>query len=177
MSENRNDEASRKEGKFSFLGMIKAVILFIVKAVVVIGTLVGFSLLLSKLGKVHGKDLPEEYFLNGYPTILRLLDSEIFMGFVFFVTVAIVVYVIYLLWQLHEVAVHKAHEMSSAHTQIVFALSLCGLFINKAWWVLAIIIAFARWDVLSDGISRIIRNGVHPEKGEDKPANTKVTEE
>lgn len=122
MSENRNDEASRKEGKFSFLGMIKAVILFIVKAVVVIGTLVGFSLLLSKLGKVHGKDLPEEYFLNGYPTILRLLDSEIFMGFVFFVTVAIVVYVIYLLWQLHEVAVHMRCHL---HTLKLFLPFLC----------------------------------------------------
>ncbi|WP_264876250.1 magnesium transporter [Vibrio agarivorans] len=156
--------------------MIKGVILFLIKAVVIIGTLVGSSLLLAKLGKIHGKDLPEEYFLNGYPTILRLLDSEVFMGFVFFVTVAIVVYVIYLLWQLHEVAVHKAHEMSSAHTQIVFALSLCGLFINKAWWVLAIIIAFARWDVLADSISNIIRRGVNPESNESK-STTKVTEE
>ncbi len=176
MSEDRKDEPSRKEDKFSFLGMIKGVILFLIKAVVIIGTLVGSSLLLAKLGKIHGKDLPEEYFLNGYPTILRLLDSEVFMGFVFFVTVAIVVYVIYLLWQLHEVAVHKAHEMSSAHTQIVFALSLCGLFINKAWWVLAIIIAFARWDVLADSISNIIRRGVNPESNESK-STTKVTEE
>lgn len=81
------------------------------------------------------------------------------MGFVFFVTVAILVYVLYLLWELHEIAVHKAAKMSSAHTQIVFALSLCGLFIDKTWWVLAIIIAFARWDILADAISGIIRNG------------------
>ncbi len=48
--------------------------------------------------------------------------------------------------------------MSSAHTQIVFALSLCGLFIDKhgGYWP---IIAFARWDILADGISSIIRNG------------------
>ncbi len=177
MSENRKGESSGDEGKFSFLGMIKSIILFIVKAVVVIGTLVGSSLLLAKLGKIHGKDLPEEYFSNGYPTILRLLDSEIFMGFVFFVTVAIVVYILYLLWQLHEVAVHKAHEMSSAHTQIVFALSLCGLFINKAWWVLAIIIAFARWDVLADSISNIIRKGVNPESNDTKSTTKTVTEE
>lgn len=125
-------------------------------------TLVGASVLLSKLGTIHGKDLPEEYFSNGYPTILKLLDSEAFMGFIFFVTVAILVYVVYLMWQLHEVAVHRAAKMSSAHTQIVFALSLCGLFIDKTWWVLAIIIAFARWDVLAAEVSNIIRNGRKP---------------
>lgn len=125
-------------------------------------TLIGASVLLSKLGTIHGKDLPEEYFSNGYPTILKLLDSEAFMGFIFFVTVAILVYVVYLMWQLHEVAVHRAAKMSSAHTQIVFALSLCGLFIDKTWWVLAIIIAFARWDVLAAEVSTIIRNGRHP---------------
>lgn len=86
------------------------------------------------------------------------------MGFIFFVTVAILIYVVYLMWQLHEVAVHQAAKMSSAHTQIVFALSLCGLFIDKAWWVLAIIIAFARWDVLATEISNIIRNGRQPAK-------------
>ncbi|MGC9401907.1 magnesium transporter [Vibrio genomosp. F10 str. 9ZC157] len=141
---------------------VKTIAVFVIKAIIVVGTLVGSSVLLSKLGTVHGKDIPEEYFSNGYPTILKLLDSEIFMGFVFFVTVAIIIYIIYLFWQLHEVAVHKAAEMSSAHTQIVFALSLCGLFIDKAWWVLAIIIAFARWDVLARELSNIIRNGRKP---------------
>ncbi|CCO46166.1 conserved hypothetical protein [Vibrio nigripulchritudo SOn1] len=118
------------------------------------------SLSFSKLGTIHGTELPESYFSDGYPSILVLLDSEFFMGLIFFVTLSIVIYVIYLLWQLHEVAVHKAKKMSSAHTQIVFALSLCGLFIDKAWWVLAIIIAFTRWDIVSDALSGIIRKGL-----------------
>ncbi|HDY7969202.1 TPA: magnesium transporter, partial [Vibrio vulnificus] len=80
---------------------------FIFKALLVIGTLVGSSLALSKLGAIHGKDLPESYFSHGYPSILRLLDSEIFMGFIFFVTVAVLIYVVYLFWRLHEVAVHR----------------------------------------------------------------------
>ncbi len=159
--------APKDEGN-RFVRMVKSTLTFILRWTIYIGTLVGASILLSKLGTIHGKDLPEEYFSNGYPTILKLLDSEVFMGFVFFVTIAIVVYVLYLLWQLHEVAVHKAHEMSSAHTQIVFALSLCGLFINKAWWVLAIIIAFTRWDVVSDSISNIIRKGMTPMPTESK---------
>ncbi len=106
---------------------------FLIKAVITIGVLVGSSVALSKLGAIHGKYLPENYFSNGYPTILRLLDSEVFMGFIFFVTVAVLIYVAYLFWRLHEVAVHRASEMSSAHTQLVFALSLCGLFVDKAW--------------------------------------------
>ncbi|RTZ17466.1 magnesium transporter [Vibrio aquaticus] len=135
---------------------------YLVKWSIAAVVLVSASVLLSTLGTVHGKDLPEEYFSNGYPAILTLLDSEVFMGFIFFVTVAILIYVVYLMWQLHEVAVHQAAKMSSAHTQIVFALSLCGLFIDKTWWVLAIIIAFARWDVLANEISNIIRAGRQP---------------
>ncbi|MGD8110562.1 magnesium transporter [Vibrio sp. TRT 17S01] len=134
---------------------------FSIKSICLVGVLFVASWLFSRLGKVHGKSLPESYFSDGYPTILTLLDSEFFMGFIACVTLAIVVYVLYLLWQLHEVAVHKAKEMSSAHTQIVFALSLCGLFIDKAWWVLAIIIAFTRWDVVANSLSSIIRNGLN----------------
>ncbi|HFQ5122044.1 TPA: magnesium transporter [Vibrio vulnificus] len=143
---------------------------FLIKAVIAIGALVGSSVALSKLGAIHGKDLPENYFSNGYPSILRLLDSEVFMGFIFFVTVAVLIYVAYLFWRLHEVAVHRSSEMSSAHTQLVFALSLCGLFVDKAWWVLAIIIAFARWDVLAKELSNIIRNGVRSNKSTENNA-------
>jgi hypothetical protein len=78
-------------------------------------------------------------------------------------TLSIGVYDLYLLWQLHEVAVHKAQQKSSAHTQIVFALSLCGLFIDKTWWVLAIIIAFTRWDIIGNGVVNILRKGTHPQ--------------
>ncbi|MCU8501866.1 magnesium transporter [Vibrio vulnificus] len=143
---------------------------FLIKAVIATGALVGSSVALSELGAIHGKDLPENYFSNGYPTILRLLDSEVFMGFIFFVTVAVLIYVAYLFWRLHEVAVHRSSEMSSAHTQLVFALSLCGLFVDKAWWVLAIIIAFARWDVLAKELSNIIRNGVRSNKSTENNA-------
>ncbi|GIU53980.1 MULTISPECIES: magnesium transporter [Shewanella] len=122
------------------------------------------SYLFSLLTQIHGKSLPESYFVNGYPSILALLDSELFMGFVFVVTIAIICYTLLLFWRLHEVAVHKAEAMSSAHTQIVFALSLCGLFIDKAWWVLAIIIAFGRWDVLANRLSSIISNGIKGDK-------------
>ncbi|GEA50237.1 hypothetical protein VIN01S_10410 [Vibrio inusitatus NBRC 102082] len=150
---------------------IISILSYLLKAVIVFGVIAGASVALSKLGSIHGKDLPAEYFVDGYPTILKLLDSEVFMGFVFFVTLAIIVYMVYLFWQLHEVAVHKASKMSSAHTQIVFALSLCGLFINKTWWVLAIIIAFSRWDVIGDSISKIISNGLSGRK------QTKASEE
>jgi hypothetical protein len=115
---------------------------------------------LSFLGEVHGKDIPEEYFSGGYPTIIGLLDSEVFMSLIFVVTLSVFAYLGYLLWQLHEVAVHKAEARSSAQLQLVFALSLCGLFIHKGWWVLAIIIAFTSWEYISDSLSNIIRKGM-----------------
>lgn len=83
------------------------------------------------------------------------------MGLIFVITVSIFLYVGYLLWQLHEVAVHESERRKSAHTNLVFALSLCGLFISKVWWVFAIVIAFTRWDVVGDTLSSIIRKGVN----------------
>ncbi|RJG42207.1 magnesium transporter [Motilimonas pumila] len=152
------------EGKPCAAIKIKRAVINLLKFCTVMALIVGMSIALSHLGAIHGKELPEEYFSNGYPTILKLLDSEVFMGFIFVVTIGAFGYVLYLLWQLHEVAVHKAQAMSSAHTQLVFALSLCGLFIDKTWWVLAIIIAFARWDILSDKLSFIINKGVKGDK-------------
>ncbi|WP_261818141.1 magnesium transporter [Vibrio gallicus] len=150
------DEGKGRKLAGSILGYIKS----FAKIGVIFAIIAGSSVALSKLGAIHGTELPAEYFSNGHSSIIKLLDSEVFMGFVFFITLSVIVYVLYLFWQLHEIAVHKAAKMSSAHTQIVFALSLCGLFINKAWWVLAIIIAFTRWDVIGESVSKVIRNGI-----------------
>ncbi|CAM3142275.1 magnesium transporter [Vibrio rarus] len=149
------------DGKRKFIARSIILLLsYLLKAVIVFSIIAGASIALSYMGSIHGTDLPAEYFSNGHSTIITLLDSEVFMGFIFFVTFSVVIYVLYLLWQLHEVAVHKASKMSSAHTQIVFALSLCGLFIDKTWWVLAIIIAFTRWDVIGQSVSKVIGNGL-----------------
>ncbi|MFD2167551.1 hypothetical protein ACFSJY_14975 [Thalassotalea euphylliae] len=132
----------------------------IAKAIGVIAAIVIISKAFSFLGAIHGKTLPESYFSNGYPTIIGLLNSEVFMGLIFLVTLSIFAYVAYLLWQLHEVAVHKAEGAGSPHIQLVFALSLCGLFIDKTWWVLAIIIAFTSWGHIAHSLSRIVRGEV-----------------
>lgn len=138
---------------------IAKVIIFLVVAVVAAKT---FAI----LGAIHGKDLPESYFSGGYPTILALLDSEVFMGLIFFITLSVFAYVGYLLWELHEVAVHKAEASSSPQIQLIFALSLCGLFIHKAWWVLAIIIAFTSWEAIGNRISHVIHKGITKNKAE-----------
>jgi len=123
--------------------------------------------LLAGLGKIHGQDLPESFFSAGYPSIIGLLNSELFMAFIFLVTLSIVAYILYLLWQLHEVAIHKAEANASPQLQLIFALSLSGLFIDKVWWVLAIILAFTSWDHIGNHISKIIRDGINKE-GNDK---------
>jgi len=117
------------------------------------------SWMISGLTTIHSKNIPEAYFSNGYPTIIGLLDSEFFMGIISVVTLSVIIYVLWLLWELHEVAVHKAQAVASQQIELVFALSLCGLFIHKAWWVLALIIAFTRWDIISQKLSEIIANG------------------
>lgn len=120
-----------------------------------------FSYGFALLTKVHGTDLPSEHFTNGLPVIIGLLDSELFMGVIFVITLCVVGYVIYLLWQLHEIAVHKAEKINSKQANLVFALSLCGLFLHKAWWVLAVAIAFTDWVAISTSISAIIYRGVY----------------
>jgi hypothetical protein len=145
------------------------IVSFLLKAVIFIVVVGSIAKAFALLGAIHGKDLPESYFSGGYPTILGLLDSEFFMGLIFFITLSVFGYIGYLLWELHEVAVHKAEANASAQVQLVFALSLCGLFIHKAWWVLAIIIAFTSWSHIGDWLSNVIHNT--PNKSSDEAAS------
>lgn len=144
---------------------------FILKAVIFIVVVGSIAKAFAFLGAIHGKELPESYFTGGYPTILGLLDSEFFMGLIFFITLSVFGYLAYLLWELHEVAVHKAEANASAQVQLVFALSLCGLFIHKAWWVLAIIIAFTSWSHIGEWLANIIHNKPIASKSSDETVN------
>lgn len=168
-----NDVALEKDVQVttpvSKVGHLKTALLAIFKWACYIAVFIGLSKFFSLLSTVHGKEIPAEYFRDGYPSILGLMNSEFFMGLIFMITLTVVGYVIYLLWELHEVAVHKAQKMASQHIQVVFALSLCGLFIDKMWWVLAIVIAFTRWDLIAAQISKIIHVGVH---GQDNKVNS-----
>ncbi len=143
---------------------LMAILKWLTKAALVISGVIGTSLFFSTLSNIHGKEMEASEFVDGNPSIINLLNSEMFMGLIFVVTISIFSYVGYLLWQLHEVAVHESEHRKSAHTNLVFALSLCGLFINKVWWVLAIVIAFARWDVISESLSQIIGKGIAKSK-------------
>ena len=132
----------------------------VTKCAFIILLFISLSYCFSLLSAVHGSHLPEEYFSEGIPPIIGLLDSAFFMGVIFVFTISLAVYVIYLLWQLHEIAVHKAEKIKSKQANLVFALSLCGLFLHKAWWVVAVIIAFTNWAAISAGLSSIIRQGI-----------------
>ncbi|GEA49978.1 hypothetical protein VIN01S_07820 [Vibrio inusitatus NBRC 102082] len=144
------------------------VLKWLMKAIGVLGAAAATSLFFSTLSNIHGESMPDSEFVDGNPSIINLLNSEIFMGLIFVVTLSIFAYVAYLLWQLHEVAVHESEHRNSAHTTIVFALSLCGLFISKTWWVVAIVIAFTRWDIIGNSLSGVIRRGV--EQGKESSA-------
>lgn len=136
--------------------------------------------LLAPLGKINSKGIDLSTFTNTpNDTMMVVFNSEYFSGYLFAVTLAVVIFVVYLLWELHEVAVHKAQEKNSTHIQLVFALSLCGLFIHKAWWVLAIIIAFANWKHIGASLTDIIKNGLatRHSRAEIDEANKRINEE
>jgi hypothetical protein len=117
--------------------------------------------LLAPLGVINSKDIDLAQFSNRPNDLLmNIFQAEMFSGYLFAVTIALTLFLMYLFWQLHEVAVHKAQEKNSTQIQLVFALSLCGLFLHKAWWVFAIIIAFANWKHISTSLSNIISNGI-----------------
>jgi hypothetical protein len=117
--------------------------------------------LLSPLGVVNSKNLDLSQFSNRPNDIMmNIFQAEMFSGYLFAVTIALTLFLMYLFWQLHEVAVHKAQEINSTQIQLVFALSLCGLFLHKAWWVFAVIIAFANWKHIGSSISAVISNGL-----------------
>ena len=125
--------------------------------------MLGGAYILAPMGKINSKDVDLSTFTNTPNDMMMVIfNSEYFSGYLFSVTIAAVLFIGYLLWELHEVALHKAQAMQSAHVQLVFALSMCGLFINKTWWVLAIIIAFANWKQIAESISSIIRNSLKP---------------
>ncbi|MGF1765221.1 magnesium transporter [Aliivibrio kagoshimensis] len=140
--------------------IIWTIIMVLVKFLAFMAVMLGGAYIMAPMGTINSKDIDMSLFTNTpNPTMMTIFNSEYFSGYLFSVTIAVVVFVIYLLWEIHEVAVHKAKEKKSTHIQLVFALSLCGLFLHKAWWVLAIIIAFANWKHIGASLSEVIRNG------------------
>ena len=116
---------------------------------------------LSTLASIYNEHIPDGYYSEGIPNIIGLLDSELFMGLLFMVTLSIVGIFIKILWDIHEIPVHKSQHDKHIMASVIFALSLSGLLIDKAWWVLAIFIAFTPWDLIGKYLSQIIHEGTH----------------
>ncbi len=125
------------------------------------GVFVAGTIGIGGLSEIHGKELPPEYFYGGASNIMLLLNSELFMGFIFMVTLGLAALVLYLLWELHEVPLHKVQRENRIVIDLVFGLAMAGLILNKAWWVLALIVAFTPWRALGDAFSGIINRGIH----------------
>ncbi|WP_153915845.1 magnesium transporter [Shewanella sp. TC10] len=150
----------------TILSKLATILMVLIKFMSFMALMLGGAYLLAPMGLINSKDIDMSLFTNTpNDTMMILFNSEYFSGYLFSVTITLVIFVIYLLWSLHEVAVHRAEKMRSSHVQLVFALSLCGLFIHKAWWVLAIIIAFANWSEIGESISNVLRNSRNKTNG------------
>ncbi|MGS0724808.1 magnesium transporter [Shewanella sp. 0m-11] len=155
----------------TILSKIATILLVLTKFLSFMALMLCGAYLLAPMGVINSKDIDMSLFTNTpNDTMMVIFNSEYFSGYLFSVTIALVVFILYLLWSLHEVAVHRAEKKHSSHVQLVFALSLCGLFIHKAWWVLAIIIAFANWSQIGEALSSVIRNSRN--KSNELKANT-----
>ncbi|WP_373960167.1 magnesium transporter [Vibrio gigantis] len=136
-----------------------SVFLVLMKFMVFMALMLGGAYVLAPMGLINSKDIDMSLFSNTpNETMMVLLNSEYFSGYLFAVTLSLVIFVLYLLWEVHEVAVHRAQKNKSSHIQLVFALSLCGLFISKVWWVIALVIAFANWTHIGNSLSTVLRN-------------------
>ena len=144
----------------SIMNIIVTILKVLLKFISFMAVMFGGAYILAPMGAINSKNIDISTFTNApNDTMMVIFNSEYFSGYLFSITIALVLFAVYLLWDLHEVAVHKAQEKKSSHIQLVFALSLCGLFLHKAWWVLAIIIAFANWEHIGASISGVIRDG------------------
>ena len=145
------------------LQKIWAVALVFIKFILFMILMFAGAWVLAPMGKIHSKDIDLSQF-NNHPNemMMTFFQTEYFSGYLFSVTMAVVLAAAYGMWQVHELGVHKAKEHKSAHVQIVFALSLCGLFISKTFWVIALVIALANWKHIGQSISDVIRRGVQP---------------
>jgi len=144
---------------------IWAVVMVLLKFCLFMAVMFAGAWALAPLGTIHSKDIDMSQF-NNHPNemMMNFFQMEYFSGYLFSVTIAVVLAGVYGMWQLHELGVHKAKEHKSAHVQIVFALSLCGLFISKTFWVIALVIALANWKHIGQSLSDVIRRGVQPKQ-------------
>ncbi|MFA0552950.1 magnesium transporter [Vibrio lentus] len=157
---------------------IWAVVMVLIKFCLFMAVMFAGAWALAPLGTIHSKDIDMSQF-NNHPNemMMNFFQMEYFSGYLFSVTIAVVLAGIYGMWQLHELGVHKAKEHKSAHVQIVFALSLCGLFISKTFWVIALVIALANWKHIGQSLSDVIRRGVQPKQDATNTATAAVSPE
>ncbi|WP_213864629.1 magnesium transporter [Vibrio crassostreae] len=155
------------------LQKVGAVAMVLIKFCIFMALMLAGAWALAPMGKIHSKDIDLSQF-NNHPNemMMNFFQTEFFSGYLFSVTLAVVLAAIYGMWQVHELGVHKAKEHKSAHVQIVFALSLCGLFISKTFWVIALVIALANWKHIGQSISDVIRRGIQPKSSENEPSKT-----
>jgi len=131
----------------------------IVKRVLYAAIFIALVLLVSTLCQIHDKTVVSDDYLNGIPVIIGLLNSEIFMAFVFCATIGFYLMIIALLWHYHEIPLDKVKKNDPAFIEVVFGLSLMGILFHKAWFVLAMIFAFMPWRIVGEKLSFILHKG------------------
>jgi len=131
----------------------------IVKRSLYAAIFIAMVFLVSVLCQVHDKTVSPESYSGGVPVIMGLLNSEIFMAFAFCATVGFYILMLALLWHYHEIPLEKVKKNDPEFVNVVFGLALMGILFNKAWFVLAMIIAFMPWKVVGEKFAFVLHKG------------------
>ncbi len=106
---------------------------------------------------VYDDPKPDGYYLFEPTGIYRsILDGDWLLYLLLPILLILIVAGLMVAWHMHEIPQHQAHKKNMRQAEIVGVLTVLGLFMHWVWAV-ALFLAYFDWEVLEDGLVRILR--------------------
>lgn len=106
---------------------------------------------------VYDDPKPDGYYLFEPEGIYRtILDGDWLLYLLLPLLLTLLVIGLMIAWHMHEIPQHQAHKKQMRQAELVGVLTVLGLFMHWVWAV-ALFFAYFDWDVLEEGLVRILR--------------------
>lgn len=106
---------------------------------------------------VYDDPKPDGYYLFEPTGIYRtILDADWLLYLLLPLLLILLVVGLMVAWHMHEIPQHRAHKIQTRQAELVGVLTVLGLFMHWVWAV-ALFFAYFDWEVLEDGLVRILR--------------------
>ena len=106
---------------------------------------------------VYDDPKPDGYYIYEPEGIYRaILDGDWLLYLLLPLLATLLVIALMIAWHMHEIPQHQAHKKQMRQAELVGVLTVLGLFMHWVWAV-ALFFAYFDWDVLEDGLVRILR--------------------